>query len=163
LTGVILGDRSAARSAGTRPGRAGHQTPIREFSRSGRIHPVLTKVAICLGRPAPGGHSLSHLPVCAPHPAERAWARRYCKRRAPARTRRDRKCRIVVPKTQSSPSARHPLPRKLLDPARERCYCNRPSISSAPPTCAHSIRLWPGFRHKQEASATSCRRSASEG
>jgi hypothetical protein len=29
---VILGDRSAARSAGTRPGRAGHQTPIREFS-----------------------------------------------------------------------------------------------------------------------------------
>jgi hypothetical protein len=32
LTGVILGDRSAARSAGTRPGRAGHQTPIREFS-----------------------------------------------------------------------------------------------------------------------------------
>ena len=30
--GAISGDRSAARSAGTRPGRAGHQTPIREFS-----------------------------------------------------------------------------------------------------------------------------------
>ena len=28
--GAIPGDRSAARSAGTRPGRAGHQTPIRE-------------------------------------------------------------------------------------------------------------------------------------
>ena len=30
--GAITGDRSAARSAGTRPGRAGHQRPIREFS-----------------------------------------------------------------------------------------------------------------------------------
>ncbi|HUH21892.1 MAG TPA: hypothetical protein VLZ09_08490, partial [Gaiellaceae bacterium] len=29
---MILGDRSATRSAGTRPGGAGHHTPIREFS-----------------------------------------------------------------------------------------------------------------------------------
>jgi hypothetical protein len=32
LAGTIIGDRSATRSAGMRPGRAGQQTPIREFS-----------------------------------------------------------------------------------------------------------------------------------
>jgi hypothetical protein len=32
LAGAIPGDRSAARPTGTRPGRAGHQTPIKEFS-----------------------------------------------------------------------------------------------------------------------------------
>jgi hypothetical protein len=32
LAGTIIGDRLAIRSAGMRPGKAGHQTPIREFS-----------------------------------------------------------------------------------------------------------------------------------
>jgi transposase len=42
---VAFGDRSAARSAGTRPGRAGHQTQSGNFqsAHSGRIHPVLTQ------------------------------------------------------------------------------------------------------------------------